>query len=140
LAIAAMALLQAFHPRIEPPLLLVEQTVEQDNGRSLLVGFGIRALPQDLAGGPLLLTPGPILGGIQIQALEILTLHSTGPCQLSQGIFDGHMHRRFQLRRQVAGGSFLHQRRGGVQEGAVAGKPRSTAQPDTLGIKLRNGF
>ena len=80
------------------------------------------------------------MGGVKIQALEILTVNSTGQRQLSQGIFDGHMHHRCQLRRQIAGGSFLHQCYGGVQEAALAGKPRSAAQPDALGIKPRNGF
>jgi hypothetical protein len=78
LAVAAMALLQAFDPRIEPPLLFVEQAVEQDHRRSLLVGWVLGTLPQDLAGGPLFLAPAPLRGGVKIQALEFLPVNPTG--------------------------------------------------------------
>jgi hypothetical protein len=70
LAVAAMALLQTFHSRIEPPLLFVEQTVEQDHRCPLLVGWVLGTSPQDLAGGPLLLAAAPLRGGVKIQALN----------------------------------------------------------------------
>ncbi len=59
-----MAPFQAFQPGIESALLLVQQTVEEDNGRLQIPVWALLGL----ARSPLLLTPLALLRTIQIAA------------------------------------------------------------------------
>ena len=130
-----MTLLQTLQARVEPPLLLIEQTVEQYDGRASLVGLLVHLFPQGLASRTLLLPPDSLFGGVEIQAVEVLAFDSPSPYQLQQYVFDRHVQPRLQLAGNLACRRLLDRRFGGVQECALPGKPGSAGQPKTPGIE-----
>jgi len=92
-----MALLEAFQPGIQPPLLLVQQTIKQDSGRPEFLFLGIGTLSVGLTCCSLLLAPRPLLGQVEIQPLKVLAVQSIRLDQLEQRIFDRHVQHLFQF-------------------------------------------
>ena len=67
-----------------------------------LVGFLVPLFPQGLASHTLLLPPGLLSGGVEIQAVEVLAFDSPRPHQLQQRVFDLHVQPRLQLTGNLA--------------------------------------
>jgi hypothetical protein len=130
-----MTLLQTLQARVEPPLLLIEQTVEQYHGRAPRVGLRVHLSPQGLASRTLLLPPGSLFSGVEIQAVEVLAFDLPRPHQLQQHVFDRHVQPRLQLTGDLACRRLLDRCFGAVQERALPGEPDSAGEPKTLGIE-----
>ena len=109
-----MPQLQTLQPSEEPPLLLIQETVEEHNGG--LDGLVLLAacLLQCIAGGQLLLTLFARRRGVEIEAFVLRSMYPSGLGQLSKHILDGNVEAGFQLGGVSANGGLMNKSLSGV--------------------------
>ena len=131
-----MAPFEALQPGIESALLLVQQTVEEHNGRLQIIVWTLLRLSRS----PLLLPPLAFLGTIQIAARQFPAVEPVLLHQVPQGIFGGQVHHRVQFVGEVTRWGVGHQRCRGVQQGAVTRKMNVAIRPQPQFIVLGDGI
>ncbi len=131
-----MTQLQAFQPGVESALLLVQQTVEEHNGRPQLIVRTLLRLPCS----PLFLTPLAFLRTIQIASRQLPAVEPILLHQVAQGIFGDHLHDCVQFVDKITRWSLGHQRGRGVQQGAVPRKMNIAIRPQPQFIVAGSGI
>ena len=147
LAMAPVAHLQRLEPRVEAPLLLVEQTEEQHDGGLELVGQHLRLGQPTAQVGcgrscasrqQLLALHRGVPGAVQVLRAELLAAETTVAGQMAQRVLGGDVQRVVQLVDQVSRGGSLHPRFGGGQQGPADREPDLPERPQAPIIEVRH--
>ena len=142
-----MAQLLGLEPGIQPPLVLVQEAEEQDEGRPQLVGerldrrgnhLGHGLSRRLLAAQFLLALLTRVSGQVDILPADLGAVHAAFPMQLEQGPLALDVKKALQLASGEAAVRRLDERPRGFHQIAVARKPHRVPTPQSLRIEVRD--
>ena len=136
---------EGLQPREEPPLLLIQQTHEQDHGGLGFVGLGVGLAPQRergclggrvLARAHLLAPSAAIRRAVEVPPRHVLPDESTGSRQAEEGLFHLDAQLGRELGGEIAARGARDQGLEGVDERADARKAHAPVGPQAALVKL----